>query len=81
MLRGIIARNQFEQELVDTIEQADKSVHDVEDAFNNSCMLCTMYGRDADCRACPIREAAIAKMKWHGTPTAYEWVEKESILE
>ena len=65
MLGGIIARTAFEQELVDEIEHCDRSMEQLLETYDKSCMLCTLYGRIADCNACPIEKAAIAKAEWH----------------
>ena len=74
----VYCNTRFEEIGVNRIEHCDRSFADVEDSFNTSCTLCTMHKRrGADCSACPIREAAIAKAKWHGSPEAYLWIEQE----
>ena len=80
MSKMVYAIDSFEEEMIDMIEHSDRSLDEVVENYNEGCMLCTLYGRDADCLACPINRAAIAKAKWHGTPQAYEWIEKEAVL-
>jgi hypothetical protein len=80
MLHGIIARTNFEEKGVSVMEHCDKSMEQLEQAFNHSCTLCTLYHRTADCEACPIREAMLAKAKWHGHPMNYTWYQEEVAL-
>lgn len=74
MLGMVVAKDSFEDEYVDIIDHADRSAQQVESSLNEGCMLCTLYKRAADCDACPIKEAAMAKLAWHGIPDPYSWV-------
>ena len=74
MLNCVVAKDCFEDEYVDILNHADHSAQEVRHSFDEGCMLCTLYGRTADCEACPIKEAALAKLSWHGVPHPYEWV-------
>lgn len=74
-----VAKDRFEETAIAAIEAAEHSLRQVEEVYNDACTLCTLYGRTADCNACPIRESAIGMAKWHGTPAAYEWIQKEEV--
>lgn len=80
MLKGIIARDKFEDRGVTIMEHCDRSLMQLEQAFDNSCTICCMYHRQADCEACPIREAAKAKAAWHGAPKDYRFFDEEVAL-
>lgn len=75
-----VAKTAFEDEFVAMIEDSERTFDEVLENYNEGCMLCTLYGRQADCSACPIHEAAVAMAKWHGSPRSYEWLSEEGVL-
>lgn len=78
MLKGIVARDSFEMEYVDILQlDCDRSIEQTKAAFDNACMLCSLYGRVADCDACPIKEAAKVSAEWHGKPG--DWFEEDWV--
>ena len=60
MLKQVCAKDSFEDEFVAMIEDSEHTFDEVLANYDEGCMLCTMYGRNSDCSACPIREAALA---------------------
>lgn len=79
--KSIIATNRFEEAGVRMQETARNWSQSVE-RFNKSCTLCSLYDHDGrkDCTSCPIREAMLANIAWHGIPTDHPWVQKELTL-
>ena len=76
----IVAKTGFEDELV-AMQEDSASFEQSKENFDKSCMLCTMYALDADCDACPIRQAMLATVtKWHGIPKDHPWVQAELAL-
>ena len=79
--KSIVATNRFEEIGVKLQENARNFNQSVE-RFNKSCSLCAMHDYDGrkDCTTCPIREAMLANITWHGVPADHPWVQKELTL-
>ena len=70
----IITRDRFEEVGVE-LQESSRSYEQSKARFNKSCALCSMYGRCADCNACPIAESGAAMAKWFGRPVDYFYKE------
>lgn len=73
----VVANDRFTEKGVE-LQQNAKNMKQAEMRFEGSCTRCTMFKRNADCEACPIREALYGNVvKFHCQPKDYPWVEKE----
>lgn len=74
---GIITTDRFEEKGV-SLQQEATNMRQTMNRFEQSCIRCTLYKRNADCDTCPIRQAMLANVKMHGYPVRdYPWVEEE----
>lgn len=77
----ITASNRFEEIGVRMQESARNWDQSVE-RFNKSCTICSLHDHDGrkDCDSCPIRQAMLANVQWHGVPQDHPWVQAELAL-
>ena len=73
----ILTNDRFEEYGVE-LQQTAKDMKQTMQRFDQSCIRCTLYHRQADCDVCPIRTAMLSNVKMHGYPTVdYPWVQEE----
>ena len=75
----VVANDRFTKKGVE-LQKTSKNLEQAIERFNQSCTRCSLYKRNADCEACPIRESLFGNAcKFKGQPSDYEWLEKEFI--
>lgn len=73
----IVTRDRFEERGV-ALQDNARNFRQARRLFDKSCTLCMLYGRNADCDACPIREAMLAGSQCHKlTDEDYVWLRME----